>query len=178
MHVLHARRELHGMELSVLQPTHAQVGISSTVCPTNASPRVHHAVRIHIGTEQSVSAHQDSTKLAESAKDALQELPMMVPNAPVANSATNLHHAVPTKSLSMENVHAVQVSIELKENVLSAQTTHSGMESIVNAPIVIQPSGALEPLTLPSPKAHAAAKVDMFQSMESASLHLETYDYG
>lgn len=59
--VLPAQKELPGTELNV-QLLHAPTDISSTVFPASASPRVPHAVRTPTGTEQCVSAHQDSTK--------------------------------------------------------------------------------------------------------------------
>jgi hypothetical protein len=78
----------------------------------------------------------------------------------------------------MANAPAVQDSIESEATVFLAQPTPSGMEHTANAQTVIHLNGVSESPTPASRMDHAVVKVDMFQLMEFALLHLETYDYG
>jgi hypothetical protein len=84
--VPHALKEPHGMEYNA-QVIHVQVDTSSTVCLTNANPKVHHAVPIHTGMEQYASVCQDSASSTANVNSVLQELHMMALNAPVIPSA-------------------------------------------------------------------------------------------
>jgi len=84
--VPHALKEPHGMECNA-QVIHVQVDTSSTVCLTNANRKVHHAVPIHTGMEQYASVCQDSASSMANVNSVLQELHMMVLNAPVIPSA-------------------------------------------------------------------------------------------
>jgi len=86
-HVPHATKEPHGMECNA-QVIHVQVDTSSTMCLANANPKVHHAVPIHTGMEQYASVCQDSASSMASVNSVLQELHMMVLNAPANPSAT------------------------------------------------------------------------------------------
>jgi len=78
----------------------------------------------------------------------------------------------------MANAPAVQDSIESVPTAFLAQPIPSGMEHTANAQTVIHLNGASESPTPASPMDHAVVKVDIFQLMESALHHLETYDYG
>jgi len=78
----------------------------------------------------------------------------------------------------MANAPAVQDSIESVATAFLAQPIASGMEPTAHAQTAIHLNGASESPTPVSPMDHAVVKVDMFQLMEFALHHLETYDYG